>query len=427
METIGKWLDRLVKWEYLGLCLLVLVTLVLHFSVIAQPDTPLFDEQHYVPDARRILQSEGTTRPEHPPLGKLIIAAGIQVFGDNPIGWRFFSVLFGTAGIVIFYFICRRLELSKKASYLVTFLMAFENLSFVQASIAMLDVYSIFFTLLAFWLYLKGRYAMSGVSVGLSALAKLSGALALLVIGLHWLLSGRKQSVRFIASMLLAPFSFVALMPVFDFAVWHRWIDPISQIVNMLKLTGSVTLGDYPYSRPWEWVLFPEVMPYWWHPHYTGMISPTLWVAIVPVVGYLIYRAPRGGISVLFPLSWFIGTYLLWIPAGLLTSRITYIYYFYPIVWSIAIGAGLLILRLLDIAAARQGGKLRRSIRIGIPVYLLLHVIAFIVLAPMSLWWSVPLGTLTLIFTLRVLGFDVHPRFTRLNLMNRQSAGKIEP
>jgi len=42
----------------------------------------MFDEQHYVPDARSILAGNGTQRLEHPPLAKLFIAAGIAIFGD---------------------------------------------------------------------------------------------------------------------------------------------------------------------------------------------------------------------------------------------------------------------------------------------------------------------------------------------------------
>ena len=69
-------------------------------------------------------------RPEHPPLGKLIIVAGIEIFGDNPWGWRFFPILFGTASIVLFYFLCRRLDMSRNASNIATFLLAFENMTF---------------------------------------------------------------------------------------------------------------------------------------------------------------------------------------------------------------------------------------------------------------------------------------------------------
>ena len=35
----------LLRWQYLGLFLLVLITLILHFSIIMQPGELVFDEQ----------------------------------------------------------------------------------------------------------------------------------------------------------------------------------------------------------------------------------------------------------------------------------------------------------------------------------------------------------------------------------------------
>ena len=184
------------RWEYTWLCVMVLATMALHFSVILMPDKPVYDEQFYVADSRSILAGHGTLRPEHPSLGKDFIVAGIRLFGDGPMGWRFFSVIFGTAGIVLLYLICRQLATSRLAAYLATFLFAFENMSFVQASIGMLDVYCVTLMLASFWLYLKGRYPLAGIMVGLSALAKLNGALAVIPIGLHWLLTRRDRPVH---------------------------------------------------------------------------------------------------------------------------------------------------------------------------------------------------------------------------------------
>ena len=435
METVKRLLIRFSKWEYAGLCLLVLIILVLHFSIIAQPDEPLFDEKHYVPDARLIIDGEGTERLEHPPLSKLFIVAGIQLFGDNPWGWRFFPIIFSVAGIVFFYLICRRLNLSQRVSYLATFLLALENLSFVQGSIAMLDVFSLTFTLAAFWLYLKGRYVMSGVAVGLSVLAKLSGALAILVIGLHWLLTRWQHPRRFLLSMLAAPISFVALMPLFDFAIWHKWLNPITQIQTMLEKTGSIVFSGVDPgtgARPWEWIFtYPnvmEIMPYWWTPRYLGMISPTLWVFIIPIVIFITYKALKGNTPVLFPFAWFVGAYLVLIPAVLITDRVTYIFYIYPAIGAISIGLGIALFQLLDIAEARQKGKLRRFIVVVVPLYLLLHMYTFIIIAPLSIgqttppylgfsitsesiWWAIPLGLLLYIFTLRFTGIVKWPRF----------------
>ena len=409
MEIIARMARALGKWEYLGLALLVLLVLILHLSVIMQPDEPLFDEQHYVPDARLIIDGDGTERTEHPPLGKLFIVSGIKLFGDNPFGWRFFSVLLGTGGIIIFYLICRRLNLSAKVSFLATFLVSLENLTFVHAGIAMLDVFSLFFSLVAFWLYLKNKHLYAGMAVGLAALAKLNGALALVAIGLHWFLTGRRRPWRFLASMTAAPASFLLLMPVFDFAIWQQWFNPIDQVKIMLERTASIVyngVGSDIGARPWEWVLFPENMPYWWTPHYTGMISPTLWALIIPAVVYVTYRALKGNTPALFPFSWFIATYLVWIPASLLTDRVTYIFYFLTTVGAIAIAIAMGLFWLLDIAEARGKGKLRRLIRIAVPLYLLAHVIAFIILVPVSLRLSVPLGLLLYFLTIRFLGME---------------------
>jgi predicted membrane-bound dolichyl-phosphate-mannose-protein mannosyltransferase len=178
----------------------MLIVLALHFAVITQPSEQIFDEQYYVPSANYILHGEGTNRIEHPPLGQLIIASEIWIFGDNPIGWRIFSVLFGVAGLVFFYLICRQLNLPQKYAFMATFFLSFENLSFIQSSVAMLDVFSLTFMLAAFWLYLKSRYPLSGVFIALAALCKLTGILVLPVIILHWLLT-RRNNIKGITAL----------------------------------------------------------------------------------------------------------------------------------------------------------------------------------------------------------------------------------
>jgi len=412
MEIVKQLAQRLGNWEYTGLCLLVLVTLALHFSTIMQPNEPVFDEQYYVTDARYILQGEGTWHIEHPPLGKLFIAFGMFLFGDNPFGWRFFSVLFGAICIVLFYLICRQLTMSKESSFFATFLLSLENLSFVQASVAMLDVYSLAFMLLSFWLYLKGRYLLSGVSVGLSALAKLNGALALPVILLHWFFTNRQRPKKFLSSMLSAPASFLLLMPLFDFAIWHKFLNPIEQIETMLRVSGMSTFAQYPsemLSRPWDWIIRPEIITYWVDPHYIGMISPSIWALIIPVVFYIIFRAIKGSSAAIFGLSWFTTTYLIWIPVSLITDRISYIYYFYPTVGAISIGLALGLSQLSDIGRTGQTGRLSMVAKLAIPVYLLLHLTAFVILAPVPYWWKVPVGVALYVYARRFLGTGKSP------------------
>ena len=110
MEIIRKVSHKLDSWEYSCPCLLILATLIIHLAVMALPAELMFDEQHYVPDARSIIAEDGSHRPEHPPLGKLLITGGILLFGDNPFGWRLMSAFFGCIIIWLFYLVLQATE-----------------------------------------------------------------------------------------------------------------------------------------------------------------------------------------------------------------------------------------------------------------------------------------------------------------------------
>jgi dolichyl-phosphate-mannose-protein mannosyltransferase len=390
VHLIKQLLRRFLAWEYAVLCLLVLLVLALHLAAILRPDAPVFDEQYYVPDARSILRGDGSERIEHPPLGKLIIAGGLAIFGDNPFGWRIMSVLFGLACIVFFYLICRKLALSKRASFLTTFILALENLSFVQAGVAMLDVFSLAFMLMAFWLYLRKQNALAGVSVGLAALVKLTGALALPVIVLHWVLTSRKDAWRFSISMLAAPAVFFVLMPVLDLAIWHKWLNPLSQLSAMFRASSLATFAGYPspmLSRPWDWLLRPEILTYWVEPRYVGMISPSLWALIIPVMLYAFYKAFKRNTAAIFSTAWFTCLYLLWIPFSIISDRISYVYYFYPVVGAVCLAMGVWADGVFN---RRETGHMAWLESWVVPAFVLAHLAAFAVLAPVSYWWKVP-------------------------------------
>jgi dolichyl-phosphate-mannose-protein mannosyltransferase len=400
MDNIKRLFVRLGRWEYSGIVFLVLVTLALHFAVILHPPELVFDEQYYVPSARYILHGLGTDRIDHPPLGQLFIAAGIWLFGDNPFGWRFFSVVFGVVGLVFFYLVCRRLGLGLKYAYLAAFLLAFENLGFVQSGVAMLDVFSLTFMMAAFWFYLRNRYAFSGIMAGLATLSKLTGVLVVLVILLHWLIVNRKRHLELLALVVLAPATFFVLMPLLDFAVWHRWLNPFSQVATMLDINAASTFASSSsvmLSRPWEWLLRPVILTYWEQPHYLAMISPPLWALIMPVVLFVIFRSLKRDGAPVFSLAWFIGAYLVWIPASLITDRTSYVFYFYPAVGAVCIGLALLASSLDSLASNLQENRWKRCLGMVVPVYLLLCLAAFVVLSPVSYWWKVPLGVLAYI------------------------------
>jgi hypothetical protein len=197
MKNIKTALCKLMRREYFPLLILLLVIVGLHLATIARPNQVVFDETYYVTDARSIITAHTDLRLEHPPLAKLIVAGGIEVFGDNPWGWRMPAVILSTIALVAFYDICRKLGTSHKTAFMATLLLGLENLMFIHSGLALLDIYVVVFSIMAFWFYLKGPrwWWAAGLLVALAGISKFSGILSIVPIILHWLIAGYKQNM----------------------------------------------------------------------------------------------------------------------------------------------------------------------------------------------------------------------------------------
>ena len=116
---------------------------------VTTPHKLMFDEVHYVPAARDLLHLWGPTNIEHPLLGKALIALGIAILGDGPLGWRLFSTIAGT-GVVVGVFAILWLGLGRlRPALLGSFLVLANFTVFIQARIAMLDGFMAAFVVLA--------------------------------------------------------------------------------------------------------------------------------------------------------------------------------------------------------------------------------------------------------------------------------------
>jgi dolichyl-phosphate-mannose--protein O-mannosyl transferase len=124
----------------LPLALLIgLVAQLVFAAGVTTPRILVFDEIHYVPAARILLELRGPWNIEHPLLGKALIALGMMLFGDTPLGWRALSTVAGTATVMSLFAAAWHLFRSARTAGLAA-LFALGNMTlFVQARIAMLD------------------------------------------------------------------------------------------------------------------------------------------------------------------------------------------------------------------------------------------------------------------------------------------------
>jgi hypothetical protein len=131
--------------------------------------------------------------PEHPLLGKELIALGMMVFGDNPFGWRFCNALYGVIGL---YGAIRGFwwaSLSRQGTVLFGLFLATNFIWFVLSRIAILDMAMAASLALAFWQWAlaarKGKrvhLVLAGLFMGLSMGGKWNGVPLMVFPGLWY-------------------------------------------------------------------------------------------------------------------------------------------------------------------------------------------------------------------------------------------------
>ena len=196
------------------------------------PSAPFFDEVHYLPAARDLLEvwnggEEGYRNREHPLFGKTLIAIGIAVFGDNPLGWRIMSLMAGTLAVGASMRAIWHASDDRFATIAFGVLVVTGFHLFVHARIAMLDVFMVSALTTAAWMFAAAirkpeqgswRLALTGIAIGCALGAKWNAVPLAMVFGLTFFVSrlsaGRR---RLLLSRRGAPVPGISLVEAF---VW---------------------------------------------------------------------------------------------------------------------------------------------------------------------------------------------------------------
>jgi dolichyl-phosphate-mannose-protein mannosyltransferase len=260
----------------------------------------IFDEAYYVNAARVIAgihPGAGETyadaplhkdpNAEHPQLAKLIIAWGIELFGDNPWGWRIGSVLFGLLAIVAMYMLVRAARGSPWLAVGAAGVMALDNLMLVHGRIATLDIYSVSLMILAAAIYLRGRPVIAGIVLGISGCMKLPGLFLIVALVVFELIrvawawrgpDGRGAAIRSrgiplslatittVVTLVLGVWLLNLAVPAYDPGTRTTYAgSPFTHIGHMLSYAErlkSVPNATGISSTPWQWLVNEQPIPY---------------------------------------------------------------------------------------------------------------------------------------------------------------------
>jgi len=321
---------------------------------VTTPHSLVFDEIHYVPAARRLLELAGPTNIEHPLLGKTLIAAGMVLFGDGPLGWRALSTLAGTA-VVLGVFAILWLLYGRVRPAVVGSLLAVLNFTvFIQARIAMLDGFMaalVVCALAAMLWAMRGRgravwwrWLLGAVLLGLAAGTKWVAVPYLAFAALAFVLVRRGQPTRWPGLSVPAAWVTLALgsAGAYLLSFWPAFLyrqEPLTpaqllpfQLTMFREQTQVLPPHTY-QSSWWTWAL--DARPIWYlYEQVDGaqrgilMIGnpAVVWGGLVAVIACLWAWARSGDRRAGTLAGVWIGSYTMW---AIIPKSLGFFYYYY--------------------------------------------------------------------------------------------------
>jgi len=320
----------------LPLVCIMAIVFVLHLFIV-RIDALVFDEKIYVTQALSIVV-EKSFEPQYlpQPLGIGLTALMIRLFGFHPYAWRALPIILGVGSIWVIFLLARAGTKDKSVALLAAGLYGFDVLTFVQSSIAMLDVFFVFFMLAGFYAYWTGRKLLAPALLALSTLCKFPGILGFAVIvAMEYFAFSRPKKILSYCLLygLVYLNGFIMLQMVLPTA---GRVNPILFFPNAAVATVNFgTTAQVFLSKPWDWITYPTPIQY--GSTYLGMGNPAIWCLTIPAMAAVAWKFLKTRDTfLLFLLVWFAATYLVpWYPLALFTKRTIIIYYFLPTVGAV--------------------------------------------------------------------------------------------
>lgn len=360
-----------LRADTITLIVLVGAAAALRFWHLGRPAEIVFDEVHFVGQARHYIHGEPFLDP-HPPIAKLLIAAGILMFGDHSSSWRMANALMGIAMIAITYLLGRRMFRSRLAAALAAGLIAFDGFFIVDSRIGCIDIIYLTFAAIAYLLLFRfvgtpdlirrrRLLLVIGMVLGLCLGSKLyvPGITFLLVSAFllftiwraaetvdalaDYSSSAKTWPMRFqwtagaalITGSVSGMFYLASFLPHYALGWWGGIADLLHYYKDVMWYENSVSSATHPYASPWwSWPLMMRPVAYWQNFPAHGNVAliwgggnPLTWWAVVPAMIITGVRAKeRPNLARIFMVACFLAYYLIWIPIG----RILFLYHYLP-------------------------------------------------------------------------------------------------
>lgn len=392
-----------------------------------------FDEIYHARTAYEFIHHLPIYEWTHPPLGKLIMALGILIFGMTPFGWRIAGTIVGILMIPVIYIFAKKLLKHSWLAILTCLFLTFDFMHFAQTRIATIDVYVTFFIMLMY-LFMYKYYtmsfydtefkktlvplALSGICMGLGVASKWTGAYAgagLAVIFFYTMavryneyriasmnltgtsngVSNRKIAEEFTPKLiktLVWCIIFFVIVPIIIYCCSYipymhtpsgHGLKTVTENMESMYTYHSKTVvnSTHSFSSPWyKWPIMYR--PIW---YYSGSAenglkegissfgNPAVWWTGIAAVIYMLYLSiAKKDKKALFLVIAYFAQLIPWMRV----TRITFIYHYFPCVPFIVLMLGYSIKTIYDSA------KNKKAVIIGAIIFTAIVIGLFILFYP---------------------------------------------
>jgi len=326
-----------------------------------------FDEIYHARTAYEFIHELPVYEWTHPPLGKIFISLGVNLFGMTPFGWRIIGTLFGILMVPILYIFTKKMFGITWISALSSIVFSFDFMHFTQSRIATIDVYVTFFIMLMYLLMYKyvdehlGKkqitnsflpLGLSGVFMGLGIACKWTGIYAGAGLGVVFFSAlylkyknGVISKKDIIKTIFFCLGAFV-VVPVLIYALSYipfiranngSFYDMIQNQIDMFAYHGKTVVSTtHPYSSQWyKWIV--NYRPIWYYSGTNGDLSenisafgnPIVWISGLLAFFYCVYDGIKNhDKNAVFLVIAYLAQLLPWI----FVDRTTFIYHYFPCV-----------------------------------------------------------------------------------------------
>jgi dolichyl-phosphate-mannose-protein mannosyltransferase len=369
---------------------------------LGYPGAEYFDEVYHAKTALQYLRGEPPTEWVHPPTAKLLIAAGVALFGYEPWAWRLAAALAGTLLAPVFFLLARRVLATERAALLATLLLLIDGVYLVQSRVAMTNVFAVLFQLLAALLLVRaataerlrlGEMAALGLALGLALSTRWTSLFAWGFLGLVHL--GLRRERAFRSRELALGFLAFALLPaavyLLSYVPWMRqghtaW-EAIRWQRDIWRYHADLTATHNYFSPWWTWPLL--VRPTWyfwwsgegWVRGIVALGNPAIWWASVPAAAW----AAATGVRWRDPRRLFAGAgfFFLYVPWGVSPRTLNFSHYLFEAIPYACLALGIFLDRAWD---GRHPLLPRAYVAVAMVLFLLFLPFLTALPVPAGLW-----------------------------------------